>query len=180
MKNAVTVAATVALTLFALCEVILAFPVSGWLYLLLVPLFGFGLVRRHAPRTQFGRLGVFGAIVAAIAVLYFVRWTSRKPFLRDLYSVRPGMSEADARQIMARYVEGTGWPAVYDGAPSGTGTLTDLGTGATHVTGTTPTGEMTILSSLVFRHSTDGAFNSDWGIITLKDGRVTNVSFSPD
>jgi hypothetical protein len=90
------------------------------------------------------------------------------------------MTEADVRRIMDRYIEGTGWPAVYGGTPAGTGTLTDMGTGTTHATGTTPTGEMTIQHSLVFRHSTAGAFDSDWGIVELKDGKVTGVSFSAD
>lgn len=31
-----------------------------------------------------------------------------------------------------------------------------------------------------FRHSTDGRFNSDWGIVKMDGGRVTGGSFSPD
>jgi hypothetical protein len=113
-------------------------------------------------------------------VLYFVPWSSRKPFLHDLYSIQPGMTEADVRRVMGRYKEGTGWPAAYGGMPAGTGTLTDLGTGSTHATGTTPAGEMTIQDSLVFRHSTDGAFDADFGIVTFRNSRVVEVSFSPD
>jgi hypothetical protein len=180
LNEIVTVIAALALALFALAEVLLAMPVAWWLYLLLVPLFAFGILIRQPPFAQPKRLAAFVAVAAFIAVLYFVPWTSRKPFLQDLYSIRPGMTEAEVRRIMGRYIEGTGWPAVYGGTPAGTGTVTDLGTGATHATGTTPTGELTIQSSLVFRHSTDGAFNSDWGIVTFKDGRVADVSFSPD
>ena len=180
MKRTLTFVAFFALGAFALSEVLLAIPVAWWLYLLLVALFAFGLLRRQPVSAQAWRLSAFFAVVAAIATLHFVPWTSRKPFLRDLYSIRPGMTEADVRRIMGHYTEGTGWPAVYGGTPAGTGTLTDIGTGATHATGTTPAGEMTIQSSLVFRHDIVGGFNSDWGIVALKDGKVTGVSFSPD
>ena len=180
MKPTLVVIASIALALFALAEVLLAMPLVWWLYLSLVPLFAIGLLRRQPVAVQRSRLAVFIAVLAALAALYFVPWSTRKPFLHDLYSIRPGMTEADVRRIMGRYMEGTGWPAAYGGTPAGTGTLTDLGTGATHATGSTPSGQMTIKSSLVFRHSTDGAFNSDWGIVALKDGKVTGISFSPD
>ena len=180
MKLTLTIVASVALTLFALAEVLLAMPVAWWLYLSLVPLFSVGLLRRQPFVAQRSRLAVLVAIIAAIGALYFVPWSTRKPFLRDLYSIQPGMTEADVRRIMGRYIEGTGWPAAYGATPAGTGTLTDIGTGATHATGTTPMGEMTIESSLVYRHATNGDFNSDWGIVALKDGKVTGVSFSPD
>jgi hypothetical protein len=180
IRTVVTLSASLALALFALAEVLLAMPVVWWLYLLLIPLFAFGIVRRQPASVQPRRLAAFAGVVAFIATLYFVPWSSRKPFLHDLYRIQPGMSEADVRRIMGRYREGTGWPAAYGGNPAGTGTLTDLGTGATHATGTTPTGEMTIQNSLIFRHSTDGAFDSDWGVVEFKDGRVTGVSFSAD
>ena len=180
VRAIVTLVASLALALFALAEVLLAMPVAWWLYLSLIPLFAFGIVHRQPAASQVRRLAAFAGVVAFIAALYFVPWSSRKPFLHDLYSIQPGMSEADVRRIMGRYMEGTGWPAVYGGSPAGSGTLTDLGTGATHATGTTSSGEMTIQSSLVFRHSTDGAFDSDWGIVEFKDGRVTGVSFSAD
>lgn len=180
IQSAITVIASLSLALFALAEILLAMPVVWWLYLSLIPLFAFGLIRHQCPSGQRGRLITFAIILAGIVMLYFVPWTSRKPFLHDLYSIQPGMTEAEVRRIMGRYMEGTGWPAPYGGAPSGTGTLTNLGTGATHGTGTSPSGQMTIKSSLVFRHSTDGASNSDWGIVALNDGKVTGVSFSPD
>ena len=180
LKATIIGVASVALALFVFAEVLLAMPVAWWFYLLLIPLFAFGILCRQSVSVQVGRLAAFAAVVAVIAALYFVPWSSRKPFLHDLYSIHPGMTEADVRRIMSRYIEGTGWPAPYGVIPAGTGTLTDLGTGATHPTGTTSTGEITIKSSLVFRHSTAATFDSDWGIVTLKSGRVTGVSFSPD
>jgi hypothetical protein len=110
-----------------------------------------------------------------------VDWTTRKPFLRDLARVRVGMTEAEVRHIMGRYTQGTGWPAnPFDTSTNATGTLTDVGSGSQYSTTTSPSGEMATQGLLVFRHSTDGAFNSDWGIVCLSNGRVVGVEFSPD
>jgi hypothetical protein len=46
--------------------------------------------------------------------------------------------------------------------------------------GSTAAGEMSLQNSVVFRHSDDGRFNSDWGIVEFQDGRVVGVRFSPD
>jgi hypothetical protein len=155
------------------------YPVAWWLFLLVIVLFALGLLRRKPLKEQIVRVAVLLLLVSIATALYFVPWPGRKVFLRDLYKIKAGMSEAEVRQIMGKHIEGTGWPAVYGGAPAGTGTLTDLSTGATHATGATSTGEMTIQGSLVFRPS-NRAGDSDWGIVAFQDGRVTNVSFSPD
>jgi len=180
VRYVVAVAAGIALAIFALCELGLAFPVAWWLYLLAVITFTLALIRRTPLRSQVPRLFKLGIIYAVTATLYCADWTSRKPFLRDLYSIRPGMTESEVRRIMANYTEGTGWPAIY-GAPSNApGILHNSGTGANFATGTSSAGQLTLNESLVFRHDTNGDFNSDWGIVTFKNGRVVCVSFSPD
>lgn len=171
--------ATLALALFALCEVGMAYPVVWWLYLSVALAFAVALAWPASVHTRLARMSALIAVVAIIAMLYFVEWTSRKPFLRDLARVQVGMTELEVRKIMGRYLEGTGWPASpFDtNAPS---TLTDVGSGSQYSTTTSPSGEMLIRDSLVFRHSTDGAFNSDWGIVSFSTGRVVRVEFSPD
>ena len=182
---AVVVAAYALLFLGGFVELLLHYPVAWWLYLSVVLVFAAGLVRRRPVRAQLGRLGAVAAVVAVAATLYLVPWTTRKPFLRDLASVQIGMTEAEVRQVMAGYLEGTGWPAspfgTSDGSPAGArGRLTDLGSGSRYATAATESGELAIEISLVFRHSDDGAFNADWGIVSFADGRVMNVEFSPD
>lgn len=169
--------AWMALAFFASAELLLAMPVAWWLYVLLIPMFAFGLYERGPFRERRTSWAHFGVAVAMMAALHFVPWTTRKPFLRDLDRVQAGMTEAEVRRIMARYLEGTGWPAMPQGGP---GTLTDLGSGGTHRTTVSTNGDMALRDSLVFRHSTDGRFNSDWGIVKMDGGRVTGVSFSPD
>lgn len=87
MRIALITIAAVALALFALCEVGMAYPVAWWLYVTVALAFATGLIRRAPPRGQLARIGALAAVVGIIAVLYFVEWTSRKPFLRDLARV---------------------------------------------------------------------------------------------
>jgi len=179
MRAALIVIAWIALALFAMCELGLAYPVAWWLYLSVGVVFAAALVRPMAVRSQLGRLGVLVGVLSVIAALYFVDWTTRKVFLRDLARVRVGMTEAEVRRIMDRYMEGTGWPAIPGSSSNAPGTLI-AGSDSQYSTEPSPSGEMVIRDSLVFRHSNDGAFNSDWGIISLSSGRVVRVEFSPD
>lgn len=177
MKRMILGLAWMALAFFAWAELLLAMPVAWWLYVVLIPMFAFGLHEKGALQAPRGAWKHFGVAVVLITTLHFVPWTSRKPFLRDLHRVQAGMTESDVRRIMGRYLEGTGWPSMPEG---GSGTLTDLGSGGTHTTTISTNGDMALRDSLVFRHSTDGRFNSDWGIVELDGGRVKGVSFSPD
>jgi hypothetical protein len=181
MRAALVTIAAIALALFALCEVLIAYPVVWWLYVSIAIVFALALIRRGTPRAQLSRLGGLAGVSVFMAVLYFVDWTTRKPFLRDLDRVRVGMTEAEVRRIMGRYMEGTGWPALPGSSPTnGPGTLNIVGSGSHYSTETSSSGQLTIRDSLVFRHSNDGAFGSDWGIVSLSSGRVVRVEFSPD
>jgi len=84
MRIALITIAGFALALFALCEVGLAYPVAWWLYLAVGVAFAVGLIRPVPVNGQLARLGTLLALLAVISVLYFVEWTTRKPFLRDL------------------------------------------------------------------------------------------------
>lgn len=180
MRITIITIASIALALFALCEVGMAYPVAWWLYLSVAAGFACGLVRLVPVRSQLRRLSVLVALIVSISALYFVDWTTRKPFLRDLARVRVGMTEAEVRGIMGRYMEGTGWPAIPGSSTNAPGTLNIAGSDSQYSTETSSSGQMVIRDSLVFRHSNDGAFNSDWGIISLSSGRVVSVEFSPD
>jgi len=67
------------------------------------------------------------------------------------------MTVEEVRRTMTGYTEGTGWD--------------DPGR---------PREELHIQGALVFRHSNEPEFNSDWGIVWIANGRVTKVEFSPD
>jgi hypothetical protein len=111
---------------------------------------GLGLLlyqSRRSPATLVS-LVLFVAVVGGI---WAVDWNSRKPFLRDLDRVRPGMTVAEVDAIMARYER---WPV-------------DLGTTSAQQT-------------VSYRHTTAAWGNSDIGLIMLDAGRVVGVTFLPD
>jgi hypothetical protein len=180
MRITLAIIAAFALGLFSFCEIGLAYPVAWWLYAILALTFGVTIIRPVAARPQLARLVSFAAILGVIAALYFVNWTTRKPFLRDLHRVRPGMAEAEVRQIMGRYMEGTGWPANPFESETNKGSLLIAGSPRRYATTISPSGQMAIRDALVFRHSNDGAFNSDFGIVSFSNGTVVRVEFSPD
>ena len=180
-RNALIAIAMFALAVIALCGIWMAFPVAWWLYLSVGVAFAAALIRPAPIRGQFARLGALAVIIFVIMGFYFVEWTSRKPFLRDLARVSVGMTEVEVRRIMGRYMEGTGWPAAqFDGYTNAQSNLTDAGSGSQYSTSVSPSGELTINDCLVFRHSRNGRFNSDWGIIRFSGGRVVGTEFSPD
>ena len=154
---ALVVPAAIFLILAALAEIILGFPVPLWIYVPIGVVLAGALWPRRSPRLRPERLAGLVVVSAMIAALYLIPWTTRKPFLRALDSVKPGMTLAAVRQAMAGYMEGTGWR--YPGSPGE---------------------EITIQGAVVFRHSDDPQFNADFGIVYLANGRVTHVEFSPD
>ena len=163
-----------------LLEVGLGWPIAWWLYAAMAALIATALVLWRPFASWPARLITFAALLATMAILSLAPWNGTKTFLQDLYRIEPGMTEADVHRIMARYPEGTGWPAVDGGTPDGAGTLVDGGTGAAYATGSTPAGQMTINNSLVFRPLSDGPGDCNWGVVRFENGKVVGVSFSPD
>jgi hypothetical protein len=172
--------AAIAPAFLALCEIGMAYPVAWWLYLSVAVGFAAGFIHPVPERSQLARIGALLGVTVVIAALYFVEWTTRKPFLRDLARIRVGMTEAEVRHIMSRYMEGTGWPAPPFDTPKNVGALSIVGSSSQYSTTTSPGNHLVIRDSLVFRHSDDGAFNSDWGVVSMYGGRVVRVEFSPD
>jgi hypothetical protein len=144
-----------ALAPMALLDMYIAAP--AWL------LFGWGVLvaALAAPflgrRSLLFRLAFALAIVAALAAVYSAPWNSRKSFLMDFRRIEPGMTTAEVDRLMAPYLVGTGWPDP----------------GNAHA-------EFAIDSARVYRHSTTGEYNSDWGIVHHNGGRVTKTEFSAD
>ena len=101
------------------------------------------------------RVLILSLSVIAVLCVRFVDWNSRKPFLKDLYSVKAGMTPAQVEEVMGRYVVGSGQ------------------------TESIERGEM-VAGSVSYRHTQEAWGNSDWGTITFEGGRVVSVDFSPD
>lgn len=112
---------------------------------------GFLLLRYLQPALQ---MGVIAAGLVLILSVRFVDWNSRKPFLRDLYKVRVGMSVPDVQSIMGGYL----------------------------TTPSTEEPEVNKLEDelIVYRPSNEAAYNADLGEITVRNGRVVAVRYLGD
>lgn len=154
------VASVLALLAACFVELLLAVPLPGWFYAIalgtIAILASFGLApRRHRWNLAATMHAIWvGCALLGLVTLHLVPWTTRKPFLAALDRVCIGMTYEEVEEIMSDYRQGTGWQ--------------------------TPEGELRTPGMLVFRHSDDARFNSDWGMVTFVDGRVTKVAFSPD
>jgi len=99
--------------------------------------------------------------VVVVLSVRFIDWNSRKPFLRDLYSIREGMTSSQVEEIMDGYMKGEGRPLDSpDTESDGRGQI---------VTGT-----------VTYRHTDEGWGDSDWGVVTFEDERVVEVRFLHD
>lgn len=120
------------------------------------------------------------AFLLGLATLYLVDWTTRKPFLRDLDRVEVGMTRAEVHEVMGRWSTGTGWRIPRAPPPKVTAEgedppdMSEYGDPETWP-------EVTLKSAEVYRHCTTGArFNSDWGVVRYRLGRVYETEFMPD
>ena len=101
---------------------------------------------------------ILALFAVAVFSIHLINWNSRKPFLKDLYRVEQGMTEAQVEQIMGKYIMGTGWPA-------------------SPVSEMTKPEELVPPNSVVYRHTNEGWGDSDWGVVTFEDNRVAQVDF---
>ncbi len=102
------------------------------------------------------KLGSLAILVLVLFSLRYVDWNSRKPFLRDLYSIDEGMTAAQVEGSMREYMKSDGGNARYD-----------------------QSGQI-VAGTVTFRHTNEGWGDSDWGVVTFEDGRVVQVQFLPD
>jgi hypothetical protein len=106
LRNWVVISVSIILLVFcALIEMLIGGPITASIYLPLAIIYS-GAIGFERPILQHRkRLAALVAANAVVLALFLVPWTTRKPFLRDLYSIKPGMSVAEARKIMARWVD---------------------------------------------------------------------------
>ncbi len=139
-----------------LAEIVLGEPVTTALYLPVAIVLSGAIGLKRPIVEHRGRFASLIAVNAMILALLLVPWTTRKPFLHHLYSIKPGMSVAEVRKIMSRYMVDTKFANYSDSEQKNLN--------ATHY----------------FRHSDDPMFNADFGMVTFQEGKVINVEFLPD
>ena len=100
------------------------------------------------------RIAALSTGVLLILAMAFLDWNDRKPFLRDLYSLRLGMTIDELRQRMGTYLNN---PNREDKDP-----------------------EVKENDEIVYRHSNEAAYNADLGTVQIRNGRVHAVGYSAD
>ena len=110
------------------------------------------LLRGSPTRHKLLILGLFVVIVFSVR---FVNWTTLKPFLKDFYSIKEGMTPAQVEQIMGSYIIGDGKTEINE------------------------QGEI-VAGSITYRHTNEGWGDSDWGVVTFENSRVVEIEFLPD
>jgi hypothetical protein len=100
-------------------------------------------------------------LLAFILALYLIPWHPRQVFTMRLERIPVGASEADVRSRMAGY-----WGGSMDVLDSSSVP------GQFH--------DKRITHSMTYGWSHDGAYNSDFGVVYLSQGRVVATAFWPD
>jgi hypothetical protein len=109
------------------------------------------------------KLVVLALLVIVLFSVRFVDWTSRKPFLKDFARIQEGMTPAQVDRIMEGYIKETG------GEPSGSENEIEYDERGEIVSGW-----------VTYRHTDKSWGDSDLGVVTLRQGRVTETGFLPD
>jgi hypothetical protein len=133
-----------------------------------------------------------GAFVASVVVAY-VPWNPRKHFVRDVFSVRAGMSVDEVEAILGGYIKGAGpqWPLPeapdpivrgLDEPHRPTATEHARAAAAAYREPQYPAGaeRRHVTGIMTYRWSTEPAHNADWGQVHFVDGKVVKVEFLPD
>jgi hypothetical protein len=116
------------------------------------------LLHGRPTREKVLTLALFVAVLVSVR---FIDWNSRKPFLKDLHSIKEGMTPVQVEEIMGHHMQGGGRPLA---SPE-----TEVDERGQIATGT-----------VTYRHTNEGWGDSDWGVVTFEDGRVVRTEFLPD
>jgi hypothetical protein len=124
---------------------------------------------------------------AATCALLLTPWHPRKRFARDLSRVTTGMTVDDVERVLGGYMLGAGRKWVVPPGPApvvdGPEERADVAAvQAAWVPPKFPVGEERARATgvLTFRWSDDASYDADWGVVSLREGRVVAVRFMPD
>lgn len=152
-----------------------------------LPLLLLALVSRRRVR-----LGVVAIAWAAALLVGLLPWHPRKRFVRTLDAVAPGMSVDDVERAMAGYARGAGkkWvvpdlrapPIEAPDAIRRAAEAAVLDAQSRYREPEYPRGAArdVYTGTMTYRWSDDGAYDSDWGQVEFRGGRVVAVRFLPD
>jgi hypothetical protein len=148
----IAVPALIALAVCAVCEFLLEISIPGWIYVPIAILISGPLWPEGQERWRWRRWIKLIAVNALILALFLIPWTSRKMFLRDLSSIKPGMTGAEVARVMAPYSE--------------------------QFESMQPHPDRMHYILFPF-HAHHWLINKNWGMVKMRDGEVVEVGFWP-
>ena len=99
---------------------------------------------------------------------------TRKTFVEDLASLQIGFTKEQVEKIMGNYLKGTNWKLFGSN-------ITIPGTKRVNFeVDTSKTDQLTLKNCDVYRHSNDGAYDSDWGIVCYQNDIVEYIDYAQD
>jgi len=149
-------------------------PIARWYYLAI----GFSILALLISLRQLATLPTRIAFIGAIVLVGFMLiglgspWNSRDRFLRRFEQVRIGMSQQEVSAIMQGYMQGTGIASFSN--------VTTINAGPSTFVNAPAASQLAPQQCEVYRHSTSGLWNADWGTVCYSDRRVVKTEFSPD
>jgi hypothetical protein len=143
-----------AVGLVAFAEILMIWPLPGWLYAsigIAAAVGGAVIMALHSNLRRwaatFALLSILGIV---LRLIYVGQWSSRKAYLHKLNRIEMGMSRAGVEQIMTAYMP---W----------------------YLREIDP--NLPVNGEMHFRHND---VDADFGVVTFHNNRVVNVQFWPD
>jgi hypothetical protein len=159
-------------------EILISFPLPSIVYIsFFVTLLALTLLtfiwNKNKSQRLFTLISTLFYIII-LTTLHLIPWSSRKPFLNDLYSINKGMTIQEVNQIMDSYIQNTESNTTTSFANTESSLINLSSSKSAHQN------ELTIENSLVYRHSNSAKFNADLGVVYFKNNQVISVEFLPD
>ena len=127
-----------------------------------------------------GFLSIILGVIFAL-LLNELMMTSRRHFMRDLFSIEPGSSTTMVMNKMGRYIKGTGVPAFQDMGKSGSIIDDNLGVNYGYTRFEQDKDAGMGIRTFAFRHDiSHWYYNGDIGIVETQSNKVKRVRFLPD
>jgi hypothetical protein len=113
------------------------------------------ILLHHKPKQN--QLTVLAIFLAAVLIMYFTNWDSRKVFLKEFNQIKVGMTAAQVDQLMNHYLTKFVRPT------------TQLNDHSKIINGT-----------VTYQHTQQGWGDADLGVLIFENGQVVQVIFYPD
>jgi hypothetical protein len=160
--------------LLRLLLTVVGVPIGRWYFLAA----GFGIGGFLASLPRLRTLSRSRALLVAATCFTLVilglgsPWNSRDRFLGEFNRVEVGMTKLEVDALLQKYMRGTGIPNFRS--------VTTITVGSRTHANAPSAAQLSPEGCQVYRHSSSGFWNADWGTVCYRADRVVSTDFSPD